>query len=127
MLFTLFGSTKLTTVPFRYQMPSPVCQTSSASIFPPLLNLMIMRPETTGPPAVVVIGLVLNSTGDALACGDGDGEASTVGDGEGEGSREGAAIGSLAGVGVSTVATCGCAALETAGGSDCAVSLEKLR
>jgi hypothetical protein len=41
MLFTFFGSSKLMTVPFRYQTPSPVCHTSSASIFAPLTNLMI--------------------------------------------------------------------------------------
>ena len=83
---TFLGSRRETTVFLRYQIPSPVCHASSASMVRPLTSLM-----TTGPlpraPGAVEIGFELLSTGAELVCGEG---ASMLGDGEGstEGSSE---------------------------------------
>ena len=81
-------------MPFRrYQMPSLVRQTSSASILAPLVSTMTGLPPCCFPvPGPLVEmgsvvereGDVANAVGEGFTEGDGDGEGETVGDGEGE-------------------------------------------
>ena len=75
----------------RYQTPSRVRQTSSASILPPLVKSMtglaprVLPPLVeTGARLVVVCGVAVR-VGDGFAVGEGDGEGETEGDGDGEG------------------------------------------
>ena len=80
-------------MPFlRYQTPSRVRQTSSASIFPPLVSMMtgllprlalLPGPLVETGSALVVVCAVATRVGDGFGDGEGDGE--TVGDGEGDG------------------------------------------
>lgn len=76
----------------RYQTPSRVRQTSSASILPPLVNVMTGLPPWRFPipgPLVETGSLVARkcefeiTTGEGFADGDGDGEGETAGEGEG--------------------------------------------
>lgn len=79
----------------RYQTPSRVRQTSSASIRPPLVSMMTVLPSWRFPipgPLVETGSLVAREceleivVGDGLTDGEGDGEGETAGDGEGDGS-----------------------------------------
>jgi hypothetical protein len=76
---------------FRYQTPSRVRQTSSASILPPLVKSMTGLLPRLLPPLVetgsrlVVVCEVATRVGDGFAVGDGEGEGVTDGDGEGDG------------------------------------------
>ena len=84
-------------MPFlRYQKPSRVRQTSSASIFPPvvktIVGLLPRRVPIPGPlvetgSMLVVVCEVATRVGEALGDdeGDGDGEGATEGDGDGAG------------------------------------------
>lgn len=82
------------TIPLRlYHTPSLVRQTSSASIFPPLVSIITGLPPCRFPiPGPLVdTGSVLDRVCDALdepmegAFGDGEGDGETVGDGDGDG------------------------------------------
>ena len=85
-------------MPFlRYQKPSRVRQTSSASIFPPLVKRIVGLPPSRVPipgPLVetgsrlVVVCEVATRVGEGVAAGEGegDGEGETEGDGNGAGS-----------------------------------------
>lgn len=83
-------------MPFRrYQTPSRVRQTSSASILLPLVSMMTGLPPCRFPmpgPLVETGSLVARecnaetSVGEGLTDGDGDGEGETAGEGDGEGS-----------------------------------------
>ena len=77
----------------RYQTPSLVRQTSSASILVPLVRMMTGLPPWCfpRPGPLVETGLVVERecdaeipVGDGLTEGDGEGEGETVGDGEGD-------------------------------------------
>jgi len=79
---------------FRYQTPSRVRQTSSASIFPPLVNRMTGLPPRLMPmpgplvetgSTLAVVWEVATRTGDGFAVGDGEGEGEAEGDGDGVG------------------------------------------
>lgn len=79
---------------FRYQTPSRVRQTSSASIFPPLVNRMTGWPPRLVPfpgplvetgSTLVVVWEVATRVGNGFAVGDGDGEGEAEGDGDGVG------------------------------------------
>lgn len=79
---------------FRYQTPSRVRQTSSASILPPLVKTMTGLPPCRLPmpgplvetgPMLVVVCEVATRVGEGFAEGEGDGEGATVGAGEGGG------------------------------------------
>ena len=82
-------------MPFlRYQMPSRVRQTSSASILPPLVKRMTGVPPRRVPipgPLVetgsrlVVVCEVATCVGEGFGVGEGDGEGATDGDGAGGG------------------------------------------
>lgn len=85
----------------RYQMPSRVRQTSSASIFPPAVRRMIALPPLLGPFAgpPVETGFRLDDVcdvavrpGEGFEPGDGDadgdGEVETPGDGDGDGTSD---------------------------------------
>jgi hypothetical protein len=82
----------------RYHTPSLVCQTSSASIFPPLVSII-----TGLPPVRVAIPGPLVDTGSlvALVCAVAICEGEAFGEGEGDG--DGDADGVEAGVGVAAV------------------------
>ncbi len=94
-------------MPFlRYQTPSRVRQTSSASILPPLVRsmtgLLPLFAPMPGPlvetgATLVVVCEVATRVGDGFAVGDGDGEGETEGDGDGEG---GAGASSMTATGV---------------------------
>ena len=85
------------TIPLRrYHTPSLVRQTSSASIFPPLVNIITGLPpwRVAIPGPLVDTGSVVerecevavrvdSDFGDSDGDGDGDGEGETTGDGEG--------------------------------------------
>src|SRR5918994_5576073 len=77
----------------RYQSPSLVRQTSSASILPPLVSMMTGLPPCRFPipGPLVETGSVLervcdveNPVGEGFTDGEGDGDGETVGDGEGD-------------------------------------------
>ena len=77
----------------RYQTPSLVRQTSSASIFAPLVSTMTGLPPCCFPipGPLVEIGSVVErecdvaaAVGEGFTEGDGDGEGDTVGAGEGD-------------------------------------------
>ena len=77
----------------RYQTPSRVRQTSSASIFAPLVSTMTGFPPCRFPmpgPLVEMGSLVEREcdvsklVGEGFTDGDGDGEGETAGDGEGD-------------------------------------------
>jgi len=80
-------------MPFlRYQKPSRVRQTSSASILPPLVRMIVgLLPRRVAMPGplvetgstLVVVCEVLTRVGEGLALGEGDGEGVTDGDGDG--------------------------------------------
>ena len=79
---------------FRYQTPSRVRQTSSASILPPLVNRMtgfvprlfpIPGPLVETGSTLVVVCEVAMRAGEAFGLGEGEGEGETDGDGDGEG------------------------------------------
>src|SRR6185436_11666813 len=80
----------------RYHTPSFVRQTSSASIFPPLVSII-----TGLPPCRVPIPGPLVDTGSAVErvwavenfCGDDRGDGATDGEGDGETSGDGVAAG----------------------------------
>jgi len=86
-------------MPFlRYQMPSRVRQTSSASILPPLVSRITGLPPRLVPmpgplvetgSTLVVVCAVATRVGDAFGDGEGDdegdGEGETMGDGDGRG------------------------------------------
>ena len=82
-------------MPFlRYQTPSRVRQTSSASILPPLVKMIVgLLPAFAPMPGplvetgatLVVECEVATRVGDGFAVGDGDGEGETEGDGDGDG------------------------------------------
>ena len=82
-------------MPFlRYQTPSRVRQTSSASILPPLVNRMTgLLPRLVPMPGplvdtgstLAVVGDVATRVGDGFAVGEGEGEGETEGDGDGAG------------------------------------------
>ena len=82
-------------MPFlRYQTPSRVRQTSSASILPPLVRsivgLLPLFVPMPGPlvetgATLVVVCEVATRVGDCFAVGEGTGEGETEGDGEGDG------------------------------------------
>lgn len=86
-------------MPFlRYQTPSRVRQTSSASILPPLVNsivgLLPLFAPMPGPlvetgATLGVVCEVATRVGDGFAVGDGDGDCETEGDGDGEGGGAG--------------------------------------
>ncbi len=96
-------------MPFlRYQTPSRVRQTSSASILPPLVRsivgLLPLLAPMPGPlvetgATLVVVCEVATRVGDGFAVGDGDGEGEgeTEGDGDGEG---GAGVSSTTAIGL---------------------------
>jgi len=84
IVFTSFGSITVTMLPLRYQIPSPVCHASSASIVTPVCNLITTGPVLSFPPAAVETGLELNSIRCGLLCGEGD----DCGLGDGDGSTE---------------------------------------
>ena len=80
----------------RYQTPSRVRQTSSASILPPLVRMITgLLPRLVPMPGplvetgstLVVVCAVATRVGDGFGDGEGDGEGEgeTVGDGDGEG------------------------------------------
>lgn len=76
----------------RYQMPSLVRQTSSASIFPPLVSsitgLPLWRVPIPGP--LVETGSLEARVCDVVSCdGDDFGEGAMDGDGDGEGETSG--------------------------------------
>ena len=85
-------------MPFlRYQTPSRVRQTSSASILPPLVNRMTGLPPRRVPvPGPLVemgsrLAVVCNVSmrvGEGFGVGEGDGEGETDGEGEGSGGGE---------------------------------------
>lgn len=95
---------------FRYQMPSRVRQTSSASILPPLVNRItgllpclvpIPGPLVETGSTLVVVCEVATRVGEGFGVGEGEGEGETDGDGEGAGGWKvsGAiAVGMLVGV-----------------------------
>jgi hypothetical protein len=102
-----FGSIKDMTVPFRYQIPSPVCHTSSASIITPLSSWIFTGPLLFFDTTLVEMGFELNTKGVVVGTGEADGEAL----GDGEGSSDGLGLGTrVAGIGVDR--TCGCTTLE---------------
>ena len=77
----------------RYQTPSRVRQTSSASIFAPLVSTMTGLPpcRVPMPGPLVETGSVVERecdvaklVGEGFTDGDGDGEGETAGDGEGD-------------------------------------------
>ena len=79
---------------FRYQTPSRVRQTSSASILPPLVNRMtgfvprllpIPGPLVETGSTLVVVCEVAMRAGEAFGLGEGEGKGETDGDGDGEG------------------------------------------
>jgi len=82
-------------MPFlRYQTPSRVRHTSSASILPPLVRritgVLPRREPMPGPlvetgSTLVVVCEVATRVGDGFGDGDGDGEGETEGDGDGGG------------------------------------------
>ena len=94
-------------MPFlRYQTPSRVRQTSSASILPPLVKSMTgLLPRLAPMPGPLVetgatlevVCEVATRVGDGFAVGDGDGEGEMEGDGDGEG---GAGVSSTTATGV---------------------------
>src|ERR1043165_1022188 len=95
MFFTCPRFSRVTIPLRRYHTPSLVRQTSSASIFPPLVSII-----TGLPPCRVPIPGPLVETGSPVArvCaveieGEALGEAEGEGDGEGEGEGEGEATG----------------------------------
>ena len=103
----------------RYHTPSFVRQTSSASIFPPLVSIITGLPPCRVPipgplvetgSAVERVWAVENFSGDDRGLGaiegDGDGEGETSTDGDGV--AEGAATGSTAVTGVSVAAEAFC-------------------
>ena len=67
----------------RYQTPSLVRQTSSASIFAPLVNMMTDLPPCRLPGPLVETGSDENLVGEGFTDGDGDGEGETAGGSEG--------------------------------------------
>ena len=79
---------------FRYQTPSRVRQTSSASILAPLVRSIVgWLPRLVPMPGplvetgstLVVVCEVATRVGDGFTVGDGDGEDETEGDGDGAG------------------------------------------
>ena len=82
-------------MPFlRYQTPSRVRQTSSASILPPLVNRIVgLLPRLVAIPGplvetgstLVVVCEVATRVGEDFGVGEGDGEGETDGDGDGVG------------------------------------------
>ena len=75
---------------FRYQIPSRVRQTSSASIVPPLVNRMrgllpLLVPLVETGSRLVVVCEVATRVGEGFGVGVGDGEGATEGDGDGVG------------------------------------------
>ena len=72
----------------RYQIPSPVCQASSASILLPSVSRIVTGPTLVFPSAAVEIGLELNSIRSGLKFVEGVGVAL----GEGDGSTDGLAL-----------------------------------
>jgi len=103
------------TIPLRlYHTPSLVRQTSSASIFPPLVNSITGLPpcRVPIPGPLVETGSVLArecaALGEALADAFGDGEGDGEGETEGEGS--GVAAGGVATTGTGVLILSGAAA-----------------
>lgn len=85
----------------RYHTPSFVRQTSSASIFPPLVNTITGLPPCRVPipgPLVDTGSLVERVWAVADCVGDAFGDGAMDGDGEGEGETSGDADGVTAGV-----------------------------
>lgn len=87
----------------RYQTPSLVRHTSSASIFPPLVSVITGLPPCRAPMAgplvetgrvVARVCAVETPSGVVFGDGEGDGEGETVGDGEGSMVEDGIADGS---------------------------------
>lgn len=82
-------------MPFlRYQKPSRVRHTSSASILPPLVRRIVgLRPRRVPMPGplvetgstLVVVCDVATRVGEGFAVGEGEGEGETDGDGDGAG------------------------------------------
>src|SRR6185312_16092060 len=104
MFFTWARFSRVTIPLRRYHTPSLVRQTSSASIFPPLVSIITGLPPCRVPipgPLVETGSLVarvcaVEIDGDAFgdAEGDGDGEGEVEGEGDGEGATgEGVATG----------------------------------
>lgn len=104
-------------MPFlRYQTPSRVRQTSSASILPPLVRsitgllprlVLMPGPLVETGATLVVVCEVATRVGDGFAVGDGEGEGETEGVGDGEG---GAGVSSTTATGL-VVDACVCSVL----------------
>ena len=94
----------------RYQTPSRVRQTSSASIFPPLVSVMTGLPPCRCPipgPLVETGSVVERECDVAIAVGDGFTDGDGDGDGEGEGvGSEGDVTTGSAGAGATTFGVC---------------------
>ena len=100
---------------FRYQKPSRVRQTSSASIFAPLARMMTGLPPRLlpipGPLVETGSTLVLEwevaMLGDDFGVGDGEGDGESEGDGDGEGKVSGVASGvAVTGISVEACTFC---------------------
>src|SRR5215470_15981442 len=96
MFFTCPRFSRVTIPLRRYHTPSLVCQTSSASIFPPLVSII-----TGLPPCRVPIPGPLVETGSLVArvCAveiDGEAFGAAEGEGEGEGEATGDSVGDRA-------------------------------
>lgn len=95
--FTSLRSRRVATPRRRYQIPSLVCHTSSASMFLPFVNRIVIVPCSflSSPPVLTIpelkpTGSDSRAAGDGIALGEGDasGEGDSLGDGNG---REGKA------------------------------------
>src|SRR5215213_5685570 len=119
MAFTWPRFSRVTIPLRRYHTPSLVRQTSSASIFPPLVSIITGLPpcrvpipgplvETGSPVARVwaVDGCDGNGRGDGAMDGDGDGDGETSGDGDG-GAGAGATASAMTGDSAAGDAFCG--------------------
>src|SRR5689334_2569763 len=93
MFFTCPRFSRVTIPLRRYHTPSLVRQTSSASIFPPLVSIITGLPPCrvpipgplveTGSPVARVCAVEIDGEAFGSAEGEGDGEGEATGDGEG--------------------------------------------
>ena len=95
MFFTCPRFSRVTIPLRRYHTPSLVRQTSSASIFPPLVSIITGLPPCRVPipgPLVETGSLVarvcaVEIDGDALGAAEAEGDGEATGDGEGDGAN----------------------------------------
>ena len=95
MFFTWPRFSRVTIPLRRYHTPSLVRQTSSASIFPPLVSIITGLPPCRVPipgPLVETGSLVarvcaVEIEGDALGAAEAEGDGEATGDGEGDGAN----------------------------------------